>query len=49
MSQKFSPKLIKDFKIYWLKRFKEKISTGQAEQYLDSLAELFLIFSEIKM
>ncbi|MBU2539808.1 hypothetical protein KJ786_01440 [Patescibacteria group bacterium] len=44
----FSQKLIEDFKAYWLKRFKEKVSTEQAEKYLVSLAELFLSFSNIK-
>ena len=47
MSKNFSQQLVGDFKTYWFKRFQEHISDEQAEQYLNSLAELFLGFREI--
>ena len=47
MSKNFSQQLVEDFKMYWFKRFKEHISDEQAEQYLNSLVELFLGFQEI--
>ncbi len=40
----FTPKLVEDFKAYWLKNYQQDISDDQAEQYLNSLAELFLSF-----
>lgn len=48
MPQKFSQKLIDDFKSYWLNRFEKNISTEEADQYLNSLAELFLAFDVAK-
>jgi TorA maturation chaperone TorD len=46
--QQFSKQLIDDFIAYWHTRLNEKISEDQAEQYLNSLAELFLLFSKNK-
>ena len=40
----FTEKLILDFKGYWVEHYDETISDEQAEQYLNSLAELFISF-----
>ena len=42
--QTFSYELIEAFRAYWLQRFGEEIASEQAEQYLGSLAELYLAF-----
>jgi len=44
----FSQKLIEDFIAYWFKRFKEKISADEAEQYLVALSDLYLSIHKIE-
>lgn len=46
--EKFSQKLIEDFRIYWLQRWKEEVSVETAEIYLNALAELYLCLREIE-
>lgn len=41
----FSEELIKKAKDYFSKRFQREISDEEANQYLNSLADLFLIFA----
>jgi hypothetical protein len=48
MSDKFSKQLIEDFIDYWHKRWNEKISADQAEQYLVSLSDLYLSIHKIE-
>ncbi|OGF63109.1 hypothetical protein A2662_02375 [Candidatus Giovannonibacteria bacterium RIFCSPHIGHO2_01_FULL_45_33] len=43
----FSYELIEAFRAYWLQRYGEQIASEQAEQYLNSLAELYLAFAGI--
>ena len=45
MPTNFSPQLIADYQKYFLKRFKKEISTSQANDYLHSLAGLFLLYA----
>jgi hypothetical protein len=45
--EKFSQKLIEDFRTYWLLRWEERISIETAEAYLGALAELYLCMSKI--
>jgi hypothetical protein len=47
MSQKFSQKLVEDFRIYWRQRWGEKIPVETAETCLDALAELYLCVRKI--
>ncbi len=43
----FNPELIKKARLYFSKRFKDKISPDEASEYLNSLADLYLVFSNL--
>ena len=45
MPNTFSPQLIKDYQKYFLERFNKEISVSQTNDYLDSLAGLFLLYA----
>ena len=45
---KFSPGIIEDIKLYWLKKYGIELSTESAERYLFILAELYLSICEIE-
>lgn len=45
--EKFSQKLIEDFRAYWLLQWKEELSIETTEAYLNALAELYLCMTKI--
>jgi len=48
MQYKFSQNLRERIKKYFLKRHSLIISDEQADEYLDSLADLFMVFSSMR-
>ncbi len=41
----YSPELVKRIKIYFSKKYNLVITNKEADEYLDSLADLYLLFT----